>query len=355
MALDIAADSITQHLGPNRDRYFAEGFKRVAHALTDLEIRPSDGRGTIRAFAELTYPENWSQKATGRLRPHLSSVDALILSVELADAYLTHAYGLRPEQRQRMWLRSFDMRAAASQGDLDRFDVVAVATDCAVRDGLHADETTAFECHIGTIRVNCVVEHAIGPRALTTAAYASSTEILGDADRRYYGDGYKRRTQHIDGVRPSADGTVVEARIRVEETWPILGVGFAGAYQPATSMIDCMLSLAQLAQVLAYRIDGIERAKSNTLWMRRVAMSTTTPSHSLALPLDALVAVSRSRIVGVGSDLWRVLGLVGHFGEIQAQASLAHALPDVATLLDATAPYRVPQPTDPQASWRNDT
>src|SRR5918997_1151469 len=118
MTTDITAGSIDRYLAPAGERHFGDGFKRVTHEITDLVIGGIDGRGTIQATATLGYPEDWSRKSTGSLRPHVSSIDGLLLVVELAEACLTHRYGLDREQRRRMWLRSLEMRAAAPQEEL---------------------------------------------------------------------------------------------------------------------------------------------------------------------------------------------------------------------------------------------
>src|SRR5204863_2642139 len=91
--------SIEQCLGPPAGRFFGGGFRRVTHSLTRLGISDRPGLGAVTAQASLSYPEDWSQKASGAPPPHLSSVDAVTLMVELVDAYLTHTYRLDPAQR----------------------------------------------------------------------------------------------------------------------------------------------------------------------------------------------------------------------------------------------------------------
>jgi hypothetical protein len=252
----------------------------------------------------------------------------LLLAVELAEACLTHRYGLDREQRRRMWLRSLEMRAAAPQEELARFGVHAVQTACApAAAGSRCGHVSTFRCRIGTITVTCAIEHDIASQAAAGGRYRSSTDILGDPSNRYYGVGYKARTQRIAHVVPAPDGEVVQATITVEDPHTGRDDGFGGSYQPAVSMVDCFLSLAQLAQVVAYRIDGVDRTQSNTLWMRRMAFSSSTPVHPLDGLTDATVNVARSRRLKVGGDCWRALDLGGDFGAIQARGSIAHALP----------------------------
>jgi hypothetical protein len=328
MTTDITADSIDRYLGPASERYFGEGFKRVTHQITDLVIGRVDGRGSIRGTATLGYPKDWSRKSTGSLRPHVSSIDGLLLAVELAEACLTQRYGLDREQRRRMWLRCMEMRIAAPQENLTAFGVQAAQTSCApAAPGSRCEHVSTFDCLIGTMRVTCAIEHDIASQIAATGHYRSSVEILGDPSDRYYGVGYKTRTQRVADIVPAPDGQLVRARITVTDPHTRRDGGFAGSYQPSASMLDCFLSLAQLAQVVAYRSDGIDRAQSNTLWMRRLTLSSSTPVHPLDAHTDATVTVARSRRLKVAGECWRAFDLSANFGAIQAQGSIAHALP----------------------------
>src|SRR5256885_3912120 len=103
--------TIEQALGERDTRYFGQGFQRVTHHLTDLAVRSHQITGTVSATARVSYPADWSVKTTGPGGPHLSTVDALIIAGQLAEAYLTHGHRLDPAARARMWLRGFDMTA----------------------------------------------------------------------------------------------------------------------------------------------------------------------------------------------------------------------------------------------------
>jgi len=330
--------SIEHYLGPASGRFFGAGFRRITHRLAELEIDHLDGHGRIRAQAGLSYPDDWSTKSTGSMRPHLSSIDGLVIAVQLAEAYLVHTYGLGLEQRRRMWLRAFDMRVASPQEDLARFAVQAIDGGCAgAAPGSRCDYVSTFQCLVGTIRVACAIEHDIASQTRGGGIYGLSAEILGDAGRRHYGEGYRQRTHRIADVASATDGRRVRATIAVSDSQNGPDDGLAGAYGPSVSAVDCIVALAQLAQVLAYDIDGIEREASNTFWMRRLAMSSGTPLHPLDTCFDAVVDATSSRLLKIGPGFWRVLELSGHLGAIQAQSSAAHALPDAPSSLCAAA------------------
>jgi len=95
--------SIDDILGPAAQRFFGDGHRRVRQMLRNVTV-DGDGRGghRVRGCASVSYPADWSVKSVSdELRPHLSSIDALLLAVALGECYLTHARGLDPKQRRR--------------------------------------------------------------------------------------------------------------------------------------------------------------------------------------------------------------------------------------------------------------
>ena len=318
--------SIDDHLGPRQGRFFGDGFKRIGHRVTEVEMRRRDGHEYVSAKAGLAYPGDWSRKAAGPLRPHLSSVDALALAVQLAESFLIHRYGLDPEQRRAMWLRSFDMRSGTTpQEDLTRFDVRALRVSCAPAVVVRHGHVSKFVCLVGTLTLTCEIEHDVTRRPMVDGAYPNLTAILGPAERRYYGGGYRLRSQLIEDVRvhPAA----VEGDVSLADPPEALDLGLGGAYQPTPSMIDALVSLAQLAQVMAYRLDGIARSESNTLWMRRLAQTAARPAAPSSGPFAGRVEPRRSRRVRLAGALWRTLDVDAELAGIQVRSSIAHQLP----------------------------
>jgi hypothetical protein len=160
----IRFDSIDDCLGPATGRFFGDGFRRVVHRIADITVRPGDnGRGRVDAKAGLRYPPDWSTKSTDvTLRPHLSSVDALLIAVRLGEMYLTHTHGLDRSQRRRMWLRRCTMKTpSAPQEDLSEFDVEAVNVDRRAEPNSLCGHVSVFECVIGTLKLTCEIEHDV--------------------------------------------------------------------------------------------------------------------------------------------------------------------------------------------------
>jgi hypothetical protein len=335
---DIRFESIDDCLGPGEKRFFGEGFKRVAHQITDVSvIRQDEGTGYVQASASLRYPVDWSRKSADvELRPHLSTIDALLLGVQLGEIYLTHAYGLDGVARQKMWLRRLAMRAGTTpQEDLAEFRIRADHSETRTVPDTLCGHVSSFACLIGTVRIRFDIEHGMGPVSSRDGFYPAAEDILGPGSHRYYGEGYKLRKQIIKALELDLENQRLEALVKISgETENLPGHGLAAHYHPTLSMIDCLAAMSQTAQVLLYELDGVKRSSTNTLWMRKVVMESRTPYQPLFNPFMVSAAVTSSRLLNLAGGSWRVADMAGHFQGVQVEASLAHELPKDGTAGD---------------------
>ncbi|TVL89913.1 AvrD family protein [Streptomyces sp. SAJ15] len=327
--------SLDACLGPGDERFFGSGYKRVGQYLSDVTASGSAALGAlVVARAGLSYPLDWSRKSPGsRLRPHLSSIDALVLAAQLAEIQLNHSRSLTADEQRHTWLRAAEIRAGSRpHEDLASFPVRARLCETAESPASTALRST-YDCRIGGLKVRCVLEHAAGEghRADRPAAvYATGEEALGPARTRHYGDGYKTRRLIAEGVAVDLGGQRVRAGQRIV---PEPGDGAAtrgaeAAYAPSVSLVDCLVGIAQLAQVLLYSQDEVSRGSSNTLWMRRILIETDSPVRPLDRPIDAVAYTTKTRMLRMGAGLWRCSDLaVDDFRGIRGSCSIAHQLP----------------------------
>jgi Pseudomonas avirulence D protein (AvrD) len=325
--------AMEEYLGPVHGRYFGSGYKRVDREMSNITVvAGADFSGQATATAQLYYPKDWSRKATSEeLRPHLSTIDAFLLAVDLAEVYLADGHGLNAARRRQAWIRAMSIRAGSAPDEtLTGLGAsLAVATTRGESDPNHA--TSSFRCRVGSIKVQLMVEHPVadvgGP---VRTVHDRADEVLGSKRSRYFGDGYKLRNQRFADVRVHDEGPAIDATVQVG-TDDVFGRddGLGGAYGPSVSMLDCLLSLAQLAQVLVYRHDGIPRTDSNTLWMRRLSLETRSPHHQLSDPMRAVVSVDRASLLHLGGGTWRAFEMSGSIAGVVGTSSFAHQLPEI--------------------------
>src|ERR1700759_3650313 len=86
--------SIDDYLGPGAARFFGSGYRRVSYGWNGLEVGDPSG-SSMRAAGAVVYPADWSRKRDAvQLRPHLSTIDAMILGTSSAELCLVRQHGL---------------------------------------------------------------------------------------------------------------------------------------------------------------------------------------------------------------------------------------------------------------------
>lgn len=122
---------ISDYLGAPERRFFGEGYKRSRHRLTDFHVPEPDGAVAevprLAATAQVEYPSDWSRKGDTDQRPHLSTVDVLLLGAQLTEALLTSHLGLTEWELATVWLARVRIKAGNRpvEDDLAGFPVSA--------------------------------------------------------------------------------------------------------------------------------------------------------------------------------------------------------------------------------------
>ena len=315
--------TIDDHLGPAEGRYFGGGFRRVSHRITGAVLEHAAGRITARAG--VTYPDDWSTKSAGRsLTPHLSTIDATIVSIALAESYLTHTFTLDEEQRRDLWLRRLVITASSRpQEQLGDFGIIAWHTGTTTD---HDTATSVFDCRIGNLRTRCDVAHPVLPPRRDHEPALLPDDLLGAPSNRYYGRGFQTRQHQLCDVRIAADRAEASADVHISDTTTFPD-GFGGRHQPSATVIDGTVVLAQLTQSLLYHLDDIDRAQSNTLWMRRIDVTANSPEPPLAGRFRSSAAIVRSALVDFDGGTWRTSDCAMQFSGMRFELRVAHQLP----------------------------
>jgi hypothetical protein len=322
-------ESMDDLLGPRAQRFFGDGFRRVEHAIGDVVVTSVEGAGSARATAALDYPADWSKKSgSGELVPHLSTVDAYVLAVQLCEIYLGHAYGLEAEQRSRIWVRSASIKAGTNpQEDLGVCPMRLRHIGAEVVSDSLCGMVSTFECTVGTLKVRLLLEHDAGHPVTGPGFYDTAESVLGPAGLRHYGDGYKLRSHALTDVVIEDEQRGISGLIGCELNGDDQSrVGLAAAYQPFLSPIDCIIVGAQFAQALMYSVDGIERGGTQTLWMRSIAFQAQTPHQPVIHPFQTRAGVVDTKQLMMGNAVWRLATLTGFLQGVRVTAALAHAL-----------------------------
>lgn len=319
-SLELA--SIDDFLGPRDSRFLGEGFKRVEHSLTDLTTTPGpDGAGAIEATAHVAIPGVWSRKGDQHQKPHLSSIDVMLFAARLTGLYAAHAYGLAPDARFEV--RSIDMKAGSSP-DEEGLAKMPVSGRLVAAETAGEEWSTTLDCRVGSLSARVRARHSPGRRPVGgEGTYYLEEELPGPWIDRPYGVPHAARRQLLTDVRVTGDGEddrQASARVALVPD----GAGVAQDDAPAT-MIDTLVAVMQLGQVMLYTLDGVDRADSNNLWMRR---ATLTLDEGAPPPYDGEVTarLERARRLPTAAGTWRSAEVVGALHGVRTRVAVAHLL-----------------------------
>jgi hypothetical protein len=300
-----ADGSIDAQLGPAQDRFFGSGFGAVTHAVHGLVIAGP----VLTGRASVTYPVSWSVKRGGAEPPHLSTVDALVLSARLAEVLLVDSLGLREPSRARSWLRAVSLRPGARpQLDLDdvpvraelEHTVPAMPAMPAMPDGTTGAAVSTVRCHVGSFGARLELVHPTGPGPVAPGGGPRGVEdVLGPLDGQYHGTGYRQVRRDLGRVTLEP-GVRARARLALDAGAVTGRHGLESAHGLVPSLLDGLLACAQVSQVLMYDTDGLTRESTSTLWARRVDLRRSGPPVGVAAVEDVDVRVRATRVVRLG-------------------------------------------------------
>jgi Pseudomonas avirulence D protein (AvrD) len=291
--------------------------------------------GTVRASGDtrmatrvrIEYPADWSTKREGTiLPPHLSTVDAILLGVQMTELCLVQAFGLGPGDRRRSRVRAIKVRAGvAPEEELSSLVVTIRLLGTAA--GPRGQTITTIETTIGSMRVRCEAEHPDRELRTGMVRHLDVTDVLGPPDGRYYGTGYTRRGHRMDDLAVDAVSRAATARVTIGGTFEGVNAGIEGAYQPTVTAVDCFVTTLQLGQILLYELDSMRRSASHTLWMRSTSIELLGPSEPTErMPL--VVSLRNTTTITMRQRLWRTADITAELGAVRCTCAVAHQLPD---------------------------
>lgn len=314
--------AIDEILGARGERFFAEGFREANHGLGELEIGVRHHHGFIRGRASVSYGAG----RTGRTVASVSSIDALVLAVQLCEIYLATRFGLGASERQRMWIRNFVVKSDSPSPVTTPLAASAVHLNTRFESRSLCGNVSILSCIIGSVSVRLEIEHEIAELRRTAGFLPGAEHVLGAPGTRYYGERYKRGLQTLERVQ--VDEALLSAtalvRLGVEEDEGPLS-GLQGLYLPALTYIDAIVVGAELAQALFTVLKETPEPALAPLWIRSVSASSKTP-HLDHVPFLARARIENRRGLTLQRGRWRVDEVAVELHGIKARFSFAHAV-----------------------------
>ncbi len=316
--------SIDELLGDAKTRFFGAGFRQVRQELVDLSVdtveRTACGSGRIQ------YPTAWSTKKSRELKPHLSSLDALMIGSALAEVYVRSAFGLDESAADRMWLTRCTLKAGANP----TLDLANVPALCTLMETKRAPDSlcgyvSSFAVQVGSLGLELAIDHPLAQLRNVAERWKDVNEVLGPPESRYFGSAYAPTELHLRELEFQADRAQGLLDL-VEPAAPPALHGMGAAYFPFVSAANAIVGIAQLAQALLYLYDNITRDVSHNLWMRKITLEHPRPVRAgLGMPVETWS--TKMSLLSIKDALWRTGSFALAMPGVTGTYTLAHQLP----------------------------
>lgn len=315
-------ENIEDFLGDKNTRFFSNGYKRAIRKITNIALTKLGAE----AICQVLVPGDWSMKGKTAQAVHLSSIDALLIALQLSEAYCVVRYQLSESQRKELVIKSFSMKAdEAPLEDLDDFrattDLIAIN-----------QHTLSFISNVGGMQIELKL---ILPILFDDTLFLTDIKmkvekienILDEPEVNFYGVRFSDATHDIKNVVVDLDKSSVVSEISADFPERLAYQGMETMFHRGASPIDAMVIISQLIQCYLYLLDGISRANSSTLWMRSMTLERSDEINQDNL--SASIEVLRSEKILVDNIPWRCVYVRGHFDGMTIFYSVGHALPSL--------------------------
>ena len=307
---------IDDYLGDSHSRFFGRGYKTTNPSLTDpnisfnptVEIITFQATGSLR----LAQSNNWSTKKTKAQRPHLSTVDAIILIGEALQ--FMSQQPVKDSLVSDFNIASLEITASNEPLEYDARSRFPVGLDLDFRNGCRSAK---YSGNVGSLSysgmLNCTLYKDRGE--LTERNLTDKCDLsTGYAD--LYG-GYQEREIELAGI-------IVAGLFDAQATLSISST--TEVEQPQLSFVELFISTLQLGQLLLYRMDHLKRENSNTLWMRKTVLKKLN-DRRLNTPIKISTQLRNTRKIQMGGDTWRCADIYGNIQNIfEVTCSVAHKI-----------------------------
>lgn len=320
--------SIDELLGDGRERFFSHGYRSTNPQLRDVAVSHTPPVSTLTAHAGLDVQGTWSVKGSAGQTPHLGTTDVLVFAGRTAEILLASRYS--PAILSDAHLTSILISGGSSpvEGSLAQLECHATLQTSP------GGSTSILRCSVASMTATLEIAHAEAESAQSPHESISELELLGRASTRLYGELWAQRQLSIERIRLDLEAGVAAGQLSLRELSAAVGprsdrTGLEAAFSHDLAAIEYFVATLQLGQVLLYELDALDRAESNTLWMRKTRITLSHPTARAARASDAglQVQLRNSRVVLKEDASWRCADIVGSLDGCTVVSSVAHRLP----------------------------
>jgi len=303
----LVKEDVDTLLGPYETRYFGAGHKKSDYKISEGTFI----KGTYMAIGAVEYDDNWSKKKERILEKHLSTIDGIILSVMLVEKYLLFQK-MPIEYINKLFLSSFEVKAGPES--VSNLNILKV-------------KLKKIKVSVTQINVVSCIENMEVKLSFVIDVPSNSekySESVGFIENHL-----KYKKQEICNIDfQNKDKMTCSIKQTVEDTDNFHGI--QSSHSTFISILEWLVSFAQMSQMLAYHYDNIRREDSDNLWMRQVKAVYTKGINKEENDIETIGEIIRAKKLSKNEKTWRTFSMSGHDIEnrIFFEAKLAHQLPE---------------------------
>ncbi|MFD1901177.1 AvrD family protein [Enterococcus termitis] len=295
-------------------RYFGAGHKNTEYSL--VEGVETNGSGSeLVVVAQINQSCSWSVKDGESQKPHLSTVDGLILAVLAAESYLCKYH---PEiNLEDLYLSSFEIKAGVVPvEDLRRIPMN-------IEKVIIHEESQRFTVFILGMRISVEL------RAIKVAAAHKHNK---EQAVNYMADHLKHVRHDIQNI-DIYNGKEMMCEVTRATSCKLAYSGIGSKVSKAMSLIEWLIIFSQMSQIVAYNFDDIERKYSDTFWMRLAKAEMDEPMSYSAEQILVSGGINKTQIISMNNENWRTFNMAGETADsnVRFTGKLAHKVPNKET------------------------
>jgi hypothetical protein len=283
-------DNIDEFLGQRHGRYFGDGYLKSAQTIRDFELSGGPHGMRFSCLGGVRLPDVWSLKGTSQQKPHLSTIDVIELALECLRQFRVCLR--RGHELSMDLLGGMSIIAGNSPIESD-MDAVPISGQAVLDD--NANEVMVLK--VGNMDVNLYMRP--------------------ESQRVTRGLTFSRNPVELSQVLLNAERMRASAMANPKPTEPGMAWSLSASFA-------CAL---QLGQLLLYKLDKVERANSNTLWMKKTDIRFTDPVPSAGGVQPIHVYLDDVLKYDKPDGEWRRANVCASFCNTQITCRVTHRLP----------------------------
>lgn len=283
-------NSIDDFLGTRQGRYFGDGYLKSSQIIRDFELSGGLKALQISCTGVVNLPDAWSTKGSSAQKPHLSTIDVIECALECLKQF-----------------RISTRRGGALPTDL-LSSISIVAGKSPIEESMDAVPIT------GQVLLN---DDANEVMILQIANMEVTLQLRPEEDNHARDRVYSNTPVELGTVLLNTDEMQASAMAHS-------GPADTGSVWSLSASFACAL---QLGQLLLYKLDKVDRAESNTLWMKKtyISFSDPMPFCGSVQPIHATLEDVLKYTKADGD--WRRANVCATFCNVQITCRVTHRLP----------------------------